>query len=104
MTSPTTRLLSLLPLRAAAAAAADKATIAAGRRSSGDARAAVELPVTASAAAEAHPLRKASTAGAAVAVRETLKEVVAADSQRPSQRPQSPVEEAGCAPPQRVAS
>ena len=55
--------------------------------------------VTASAAAEAHPHRKASAmaaAAAAAAVPETWKEAVAA----PSQRPQSPVDEAGRAPPQ----
>ena len=137
-TSPTSRLLLLLPLRAAAAAAdkaaedkatiaasqrssgnavelpltasavaaeaADKATIAASRRNMGDARVAVELPLKARAAAEAHPLRKASDVVATAAVRESLKEAVAADSQRPSQRPQSPFDGAGRAPPQRVAS
>jgi hypothetical protein len=95
-----------LPLTASAVAAeaADKATIAASRRNTGDARVAVELPLKARAAAEAQPLRKASAAVATVAVRESLKEAVAADSQRPSHRPQSPFDGAGRAPPQRVAS
>ena len=111
MTSLSSRLPLLLPLRAAVAVAATATAVAAeaaaAEEAAAEAAVAAEAAAAEAAAEAAEAADKATVAVrmAAVAVRETLKEPsTAADSQRPSQRLQIPVDEAGCAPPQRVAS
>ena len=110
MTSLSSRLPLLLPLRAAVAVAATATAVAAeaaaAEEAAAEAAVAAEAAAAEAAAEAAEAADKATVAVrmAAVAVRETLKEAVAADSQHPSQRLQIPVDEAGCAPTQRVAS